>query len=220
MIIYVTTNLVNNKKYIGKDEKNNSSYLGSGLQLSHAIKKYGVENFKKEVLDWGKDKEHLKNLEKYYIALYNAQKSGEYYNIAPGGTGGKIALNYEYRERPVYEIDKTTYKILGSYKSSKDAHIKTGLNYKCLNAVCNKAKKYVKNRIFVFQDEYVCILKEIKIPYGQKYLHLSLNTGIYYYRLFDLYQAEFSYFKSFSAFKNKVFRNKEEFKNKFIAERI
>ncbi len=41
MIIYITTNLLNGKKYIGKDEKNNPSYLGSGKLLKLAINKHG-----------------------------------------------------------------------------------------------------------------------------------------------------------------------------------
>lgn len=33
MVIYKTTNLTNGKIYVGKDEKNNSSYLGSGIDV-------------------------------------------------------------------------------------------------------------------------------------------------------------------------------------------
>ena len=41
MVIYKTTNLLNGKYYIGKDEKNNSDYLGSGKILKLAINKNG-----------------------------------------------------------------------------------------------------------------------------------------------------------------------------------
>ena len=44
MIIYMTINNINGKKYIGKDVKNNPKYLGSGFDLQKAIKKYGKEN--------------------------------------------------------------------------------------------------------------------------------------------------------------------------------
>ncbi len=46
MIIYKTTNLVNQKFYVGKDTHNNPNYYGSGKRLKLAIQKYGIENFK------------------------------------------------------------------------------------------------------------------------------------------------------------------------------
>lgn len=50
--VYRTTNLVNDKVYIGIHctEDPNDSYLGSGYQLRSAIRKYGRDSFKKEVL--------------------------------------------------------------------------------------------------------------------------------------------------------------------------
>jgi hypothetical protein len=49
-IIYITTNLINNKKYIGADKNNNPKYLGSGLIIKLAIKKYGKNNLQKMAL--------------------------------------------------------------------------------------------------------------------------------------------------------------------------
>ena len=51
MIIYKTTNLINNKIYIGQDSRNNPYYYGSGTIITLAIKKYGKNNFKKEILE-------------------------------------------------------------------------------------------------------------------------------------------------------------------------
>ena len=47
--VYKTTNLVNNKIYIGvhKTSKPNDTYIGSGKILADAILKYGKENFVK-----------------------------------------------------------------------------------------------------------------------------------------------------------------------------
>lgn len=84
--IYLTTNLVNNKKYIGQHKgKPNDSYLGSGIHIKQAIKKYGKENFKKEVLEYANSQEELNELEIKIIALHNAVEDKNYYNVAIGG---------------------------------------------------------------------------------------------------------------------------------------
>lgn len=86
MIIYKTTNLINGKFYVGKDERNKPDYLGSGVKLNRAIKKYGRENFIKEVIEVCSTKEELNEREKYWIKETKAQELG--YNIADGGSGG------------------------------------------------------------------------------------------------------------------------------------
>ena len=54
--VYITTNLINNKKYIGKRKirnvKSDSTYLGSGKDLKKDIELYGAENFKRDILEY------------------------------------------------------------------------------------------------------------------------------------------------------------------------
>ena len=45
-IVYRTTNKINGRYYIGMQNTNNESYLGSGLALVKAVKKYGGEKGK------------------------------------------------------------------------------------------------------------------------------------------------------------------------------
>ncbi len=221
MIVYITTNLVNGKKYIGKDENNTKSYIGSGTEIAHAIRKYGRSNFIKEVLAECETSEQLNELETYYIEYYNAQKSDIFYNIAPGGTGGKVAKDYSYREKPIIELDEN-FDIIREYKSSKEAAIKNNLNYKLLNSVCNNRKKHLKNRYFVFKKDYdKQKLISAYIPNRQKYITLSYNTGVFYFKLEDLYEAEFKdTFRSLKYFLTYTWKNKEAFKDKFITERL
>jgi group I intron endonuclease len=87
MIIYKTTNLINGKIYVGQDSKNNSKYLGSGVVLNYAIKKYGKDNFKKEILEYCIDKNDMDEKEKYWISELNSRDRNIGYNITKGGDG-------------------------------------------------------------------------------------------------------------------------------------
>ena len=84
--IYLTTNLVNGKRYIGRHKgKESDSYLGSGIYIKPAIKKYGKHNFKRETLAYAYSNDELNELEKYFIKLYNAVEDKMFYNVAEGG---------------------------------------------------------------------------------------------------------------------------------------
>ena len=84
MVIYKTTNLINGKIYVGKDVKNKPSYYGSGNLIKLAIKKYGKENFKKEILEECKDQIELANREIYWIANLCSTNKVIGYNISNG----------------------------------------------------------------------------------------------------------------------------------------
>lgn len=64
--IYKTTNLINERVYIGKHcvSEYDPSYYGSGKLLKRAIKKYGKENFKNELLLKAETETQLNELEK------------------------------------------------------------------------------------------------------------------------------------------------------------
>ena len=108
MIIYKTTNIVNGKIYIGKDSKNSPTYLGSGTLLKRAIKRYGVENFKKEMLEEC-TVGTIDSREIYWINFYNSTNPEIGYNIALGGSGGdtftthpdKSSVREKLRQRPL-----------------------------------------------------------------------------------------------------------------------
>lgn len=86
--IYLITNQINDKIYIGKHSTDNidDGYMGSGVVIKRAIKKYGEENFTKEYLVFCDTKEKLNWFEKFYIKKYKAKEVG--YNLTDGGDGG------------------------------------------------------------------------------------------------------------------------------------
>lgn len=105
--IYITTNLMNGKKYIGQKTLYSKSgelrndingYLGSGILLKKAINKYGEENFRREIIYLAKDKEELGLMERNFIKYHNACQSDDYYNIHEGGYGGNTMCGFSEQE--------------------------------------------------------------------------------------------------------------------------
>jgi group I intron endonuclease len=92
--IYKTTNLINGKMYIGSSKKNpkdNWSYYGSGRNIVNAIKKYGKENFTKEILVESND--NIRLLEKQYLENVNARYNLKYYNMTNDALGNDFHSN-------------------------------------------------------------------------------------------------------------------------------
>jgi group I intron endonuclease len=96
--IYLITNLITKKVYVGLtlNYKNRmSGHKKSGktpkYYFSYAIRKYGWENFKTEILIDDVPEEDLSNLEINYIAFYNSFGPGGYNETKGGeGTFGRI----------------------------------------------------------------------------------------------------------------------------------
>jgi hypothetical protein len=95
--IYKTTNRVNGKFYIGKHQTKdlNDNYFGSGTMLCHAIEKYGIDNFFKEIL-FVFDNEADMNAKEAELVTEEFVKEDTNYNLCPGGQGGFGYLNNEY----------------------------------------------------------------------------------------------------------------------------
>lgn len=99
--VYEITNLVNGKKYIGKrsckcpieDDK----YMGSGIAITNAIKKYGKENFKKDVLKICSTEDEAYAYEDLYTLQVNAWDNKNYYNLKQGGRGGRTLISESTR---------------------------------------------------------------------------------------------------------------------------
>lgn len=96
--IYLVTNSINNKKYVGQTNRTiekrwsehirASSYVGTKSLLSKAIKKYGVDKFKIEIIKILEttDQSEIDNAEIYFIKEHNALTPNGY-NVLNGGKG-------------------------------------------------------------------------------------------------------------------------------------
>jgi group I intron endonuclease len=102
MIIYKITNKVNNKIYIGKSLYDDESYMGSGLSINNALKKYGKENFIKETIEICEDQKTLNERERFWIKKYNSTSREIGYNIAEGGNGGNTRQGYDENKMELY----------------------------------------------------------------------------------------------------------------------
>jgi|10_taG_2_1085330.scaffolds.fasta_scaffold120897_2 group I intron endonuclease len=95
MIVYKVTNLNNKKVYIGKtiqpltrrkSDHIKSANNGSETNFHRAIRKYGVDSFKWELIRKYSTLEEMNNAEIKYISEYDTFKNG--YNMTEGGDGG------------------------------------------------------------------------------------------------------------------------------------
>jgi group I intron endonuclease len=130
MIIYKTTNLINGKRYIGKDKYDNPKYIGSGKLLKYAINKYGKQNFIKETIEDNIDNVKLLNeREIYWIDRLKPE-----YNIAKGGYGGDTISNNPNKENINEKIRQSklgkTWIILYGKREAKRKRKKLSLSLK------------------------------------------------------------------------------------------
>jgi hypothetical protein len=90
-LLYEITNLVNGKTYIGQHiTKNiNDGYMGSGRAIVRAIKKYGKENFKKEILLYAKNEVALNFFEKALVTPEFIELDTNYNLREGGGSKGR-----------------------------------------------------------------------------------------------------------------------------------
>lgn len=124
-IIYIYTNLLNNKIYIGQTttslkrrHQKHLSQLNDNTYFHRAIKKYGINNFKLEVLEDNIDLSILDEREKYWIKQKNAfYKNGQGYNLTQGGQWGSgtqlICGSAEEEIKELIKNSELTFKQIG-----------------------------------------------------------------------------------------------------------
>lgn len=176
MIIYCVTNEINGKKYIGqtihslnyrKKQHLNSAknYRDNCRLLNRAIRKYGEESFRWEVIDTATSQNELNNLESYYIELFNTTDVSKGYNLKGGGikpylsdeTKRKISeaqigsKNHMYgRKGSDNPTSKKVYNVTDNivYDSATLCAKALGLELTKICAVCRGERASTGNKVF------------------------------------------------------------------------
>ena len=126
-IIYVYTNKINNKKYVGQvsgKTKNLNTrhrrHLRDNLVIDVALRKYGENNFSLEIIHFGETLDELNYFEKYYIKYFDTlAKNDKGYNVSTGGSNGNPfggKTNEEKRE--IFNDIERNKKISQAHKGS------------------------------------------------------------------------------------------------------
>ena len=119
--IYITTNTINGKQYIGQSsykrgERINTNYLGSGKYLKKAIELYGSEKFTREVIFVSFSFDDLNWAERHFIEEYDAVNSTQFYNVSPGG---RASLGFTGKKHSKERNDRLSEKLKGHSVTDK-----------------------------------------------------------------------------------------------------
>jgi len=195
--LYKITNLLNGRIYIGVHRTNNldDNYMGSGIILKHAQDKYGLKNFKKEILEFFDNENDMFQKE---IEIVNTGfiLREDTYNISTGGRGadfnilskagkigGKICGKYLYENSmgmfSEYSVEKRNRYLVS--KENLNRLIKMSKKANSLDTINRKKETFAKikhqqgsknsqyNTMWITNDIInKKINKEEQIPFGWK----------------------------------------------------
>ena len=115
--VYKITNNKNGKFYIGahKTENLKDDYFGSGVALKKSIKKYGKENFTKEILKFCESESEMYNLEKELVIISETS-----YNMTLGGVGGFSHIDNSGNNNPMRRSEQARKKVSESVKATRN----------------------------------------------------------------------------------------------------
>jgi len=99
--VYIITNIINGKKYIGSSRKSqiDENYYGSGRAIKDALKKYGKNSFIRDIIWQGGG--DARDIESQWLEYFNAKNNPQFYNMTNDARGN--GLHKESTKRTVSE---------------------------------------------------------------------------------------------------------------------
>lgn len=190
-IVYETTNLINNKIYIGlhKTEDPNvfDGYIGNGIYITqpytyqyaktafqYAVKKYGPSNFKRKTLAIFNTLEEASTLEAELVNEKFLERN-DVYNMVLGGINGY----FKSKEIEVHQYDsKGNY--MCTYKSFAEAAFQLGCDYTLISYAVRKKAKAKNSYWNTDKVDKIDLSKYNKGDNHQIPIYIYLKTGEFY----------------------------------------
>jgi group I intron endonuclease len=167
--IYITTNMVNGKKYLGQKKFDEywKNYLGSGTVFKRAIKKYGKENFTRNIIQVCYSKEELDKAEYDLTIFLNVVEDPNWYNLKEGGSNGKYG---EEAKRKISEnhadVSGENHPMYGKHITEEhNKRLQEGHREKCsgennpwygkqhLEETKNKISESISKQVYQYDEE-------------------------------------------------------------------
>lgn len=182
--IYKITNLINGKVYIGQScqiqkrwsiHKWNAKNNENQAHLYLAMRKYGIENFSFEVIEYC-SRDSLNDREIYWIQYYNSTNSKKGYNILYGGKCG--GPRYDYNKIYLSWLDGKTCKEIEQEFNCGDNVITSALR------MYGISEQEVRSRSITYKRQIV--LKDIKTNLSLKVFEGAKSAA----RFFELPESK------------------------------
>lgn len=183
MVVYKITNIITNEMYVGQTKKTAEERWKAHLEdifwnsklktnFAEAVRKYGKENFKIEVLEVCSSEVELLEKEQYWIKKLDSINKG--YNMTPGGKGNNTYIAKTAEEMKIIssKIAKTKLGSLNpASKKIKAFNIITNETIKF--GSLSEAKKYfgMTNHTFISARIHKRIIKPFKNKWLFAYEH-------------------------------------------------
>lgn len=153
MIIYLLTNKITGKQYIGQTIRSIKRRISQHLKnkstyISNSLNKYGVDNFKIEIIDTASNLEDLNFKEQFYINVYKTMYPIGY-NLRSGGGAHTISIELKQKisvaTKKAMNTDIIKQKLRKNYRYHTPWNKGTkGAPYRYKPVMCNETMQCFK----------------------------------------------------------------------------